>query len=259
MSNKTAIIADIQHSSFHDGPGIRTTIFFKGCPLRCIWCHNPECFEKRPQILNYPEKCIGCGECENGCFSGAKVICGSEMSAKQIFDEILLDINYYKSNGGVTFSGGEPLLYPETLKEVIELCKINNIKTAIETSLYVYDEEIFKSVDYIMADFKIFDEFKHKKYTGVSNSVIKNNFMLLDKLGKPFVVRTPIVSGINDTFEEIINIKEFIKSLKNVVTFELLPYHPLGIPKQLALGLKPHYFETPAKELMEELKRYAKL
>ena len=127
MSKRIAIVADIQHASLHDGPGIRTTVFFKGCPLNCAWCHNPECIEKVPQTLNYPEKCIGCGECEKGCFAGAKVICGKEMSAEEIFNEILLDYNYYGEDGGVTFSGGEPLLYPEVIKEVIHLCKNHNI------------------------------------------------------------------------------------------------------------------------------------
>ena len=110
-----------------------------------------------------------------------------------------------------------------------------------------------------MADFKIFDESKHKKYTGVSNNIIKNNFLLLDKLNKPIIVRTPIISGINDNLDEVLNIKNFIKSLKNVVTYELLPYHPLGISKQIALGKNPQYFEAPTKQLMEELERYAKL
>ncbi len=259
MSNKVAIIADIQHASLHDGPGIRTTIFFKGCPLNCAWCHNPECMEKAPQTLTYPDKCIGCGECESGCFAGAKVICGKEMSAEEIFNEILLDYNYYGEDGGVTFSGGEPLLYPEVIKEVIHLCKNHNIKTAIETSLYLYDEEILKSVDYIMADFKIFDDIKHTKYTGVSNHIIKNNFLLLDKLNKPFIVRTPIIPGINDTSDEILKIKDFIKPLKNITAYELLPYHPLGVSKQTALGIQIQRFEIPSKRLMEDLKHYAKL
>lgn len=259
MSNKVAIVADIQHASLHDGPGIRTTIFFKGCPLHCAWCHNPECIEKNPQILNYPDKCIGCGECEKGCFSGARVVCGKEMSAEQIFDEIMLDVNYYQDNGGVTFSGGEPLLYLDVIKEVIQLCKKHNIKTAIETSLYIYNEEILKSVDYIMVDFKIFDDVKHKKYTGVSNDIIKNHFLLLDTLNKPFIVRTPIIPGINDSSDEILKIKSFIKTLKNLITYELLPYHPLGVSKQIALGIKTQSFEVPTKQLMEDLKRYAKL
>ena len=255
----TAIVADIQHASLHDGPGIRTTVFFKGCPLNCLWCHNPECIEKKPQILNYPEKCIGCSECEKGCFAGAKVVCGKEMSAEQIFDEIMLDVNYYQDNGGVTFSGGEPLLYPDVIKEVIHLCKKHNIKTAIETSLYHYDEEILKSVDCIMADFKIFDDVKHKEYTGVSNDIIKKHFLLLDKLNKPFIVRTPIIPGINDSSDEILNIKDFLNPFKNLTAYELLPYHPLGVSKQTALGIETQSFETPTKQLMEDLKHYAEL
>lgn len=259
MIKTTAIIADIQHASLHDGPGMRTTVFFKGCPLRCAWCHNPECIEKTPQMLNYPEKCIGCGECENGCFSGAKVICGKEMTAEDIFEEIMLDSTYYQDNGGVTFSGGEPLLYPEILTEIIQLCKDQNIKTAIETSIYIYNEDIFKAIDFIMADFKIFDDKKHIVYTGVSNKTIKDNLKLLNKINKPFLVRTPIIPGINDNITEIINIRNFIKPLKNLVGYELLPYHPLGVSKLAALGQEIRYFETPSNQLMEDLKRYAEL
>ena len=255
----TAIVADIQNASLHDGPGVRTTIFFKGCPLNCAWCHNPECIKKEPQILNYPEKCIGCGECEKGCFSGAKVVCGKEMTADEIFSEILLDVEYYSENGGVTFSGGEPLLYPNMLKKLIELCNGHNIKTAIETSLYIYEEEILNSVDYIMADFKIFNDKKHQKYTGVSNERIKNNFLMLNSLNKPFLVRTPIIPTINDTPEEIINISNFVKKLNNAMGLELLPYHPLGNSKRKALGMESLNFEIPSPELMKELNNYVKL
>lgn len=259
MNKLSVIVADIQHASLHDGPGIRTTVFFKGCPLSCWWCHNPECIENEPEILYYPEKCIGCNECESGCFSGARVICGKSMTTEDIFSEILQDKNYYNNDGGVTFSGGEPLIYPEILTEIIALCKKHNIKTAIETSLYIYNEDVLKSVDFIMADFKIFDAEKHLRYTGVSNEIIKDNFKFLDSINKPFLVRTPIISGVNDTPDEIKSIRDFIKSFKNIVGYELLPYHPLGVSKANALGKKQNKFETPSNLLMENLKQYAKL
>ena len=251
---KTALVTDIQSCSMHDGPGIRTTVFFKGCPLKCIWCHNPECISYEREVLSYPEKCIGCGLCEKGCYSGAKVICGTEMTSEEIFAKILLDKPYYGENGGVTFSGGEALSYPEILKELISLCKKEGISTAIETSLFPYDEEILSSLDLVMADLKIWDDDSHKKYTGVSNERIKENFKKLDELGVPFVVRTPLIPGITDSRENIENIRNFVKNFKNIQKYELLPYNPLGNSKLLALGKEAVIFdekETNVKELTE--------
>lgn len=255
----SAIVADIQHSSIHDGPGIRTTVFFKGCPLSCEWCHNPECIDKNPQTLFYPEKCIGCDMCDKGCYSGAKVLCGKEMTSEEIFAEILKDKVYYGADGGVTFSGGEPMLYPQMLKELIKFCKNEGISTAIETSLIFFDEEIFKNIDYVMADFKIWDSQKHEKYTGVSNKTIKENFLKLDALDVSFLVRTPVISGINDSPDEIMRIRNFIKDFKNIKGYELLPYHPFGTSKRIALGIEIENFKIPEKSVMEELRRYANL
>ena len=257
--NNTAYVADIQRASIHDGPGIRTTIFFKGCPLNCIWCHNPECINSKPQLLVYPEKCIGCGMCDKGCFSGARVVCGKEMTPEEIFKEIVLDKAYYGVDGGVTFSGGEPLMHPQILKELICLCKKEGIHTAIETSLLLFDEDIFKNIDFVMADFKIWDDKMHQKFTGVSNKAIKEHFQMLDCLNVPFVVRTPIVPGINDTMEEIISIRNYIKVFNNIKDYELLPYHPLGVEKQKALGVTETMFPVPDRQKMEVLQRYANL
>lgn len=252
-----ATVADIQRSSVHDGPGLRTTVFFKGCPLSCAWCHNPECISPKPQMLYYPDKCIGCNMCEKGCFSGAKIVCGKEMSAEEIFGEILLDKDNYGDNGGAAFSGGEPLMYSEAVKELICLCRQNNISTAVETSLYLFDYEVFNSVDYIMADFKIWNNEKHKAYTGVENYGIKRNFERLDSLGRPFTVRTPVITNVNDSIEEISAIRNFLLQLKNIVKYELIPYHPLGVSKLKALGREEKKFEIPSKEKMELLMRYA--
>ncbi len=236
---KQALIADIQRSSIHDGPGLRTTVFFKGCPLSCAWCHNPECISFNKEVLFYPEKCIGCGKCDEGCFSGAKVVCGKEMTVKALMDEILLDKPYYKNGGGVTFSGGEPLCHKEFLIEMINECKKHNINTAIESSLIYFDEEIFKNIDYIMVDLKLFDDELHKKYTGVSNKTILENFKKLDNLNKPYVVRTPMIKNVTD----IESIKAFVSNLKNATSHELLKYHPLGIEKARALGKVQERFE----------------
>ena len=259
MSNLKAFVTEIERSSFEDGPGLRTVVFFKGCPLHCKWCHNPECINKEPQIMFYPEKCIGCGMCDKGCFAGAKVICGKEMTDQEIFKQILLDRDYYAKDGGVTFSGGEPMIYPEMLKSLILKCKETGIKTAVETSLCIFNGEILSSLDFVMADFKIFNNEKHIEYVGIDNEIIKENFKKLDKLGVPFLVRTPIIPGVNDTIEEISAIRDFLKQFKNIKGYELLPYHPLGVTKQKALGLPVTQFQIPTDAQMEVLKEYAKL
>ena len=248
------LITDIQRASFHDGDGIRTTVFLKGCPLSCLWCHNPECISFEKEVLVYPEKCIGCGLCDEGCYSGAKVVCGKEMTADEVFSEIALDIPYFSNGGGITISGGEPMAQKEFTKELIAICKENELNCAIETSLVIYDEEIFKSLDFIMADLKIWDENIHKKYTGVSNKGILENFKKLDNLGIPIIARTPIIPGIGQGIDEI---SEFLKGLENVVKYELLPYHPLGNSKAKALGKEITEFEIPTAEYMKELGKYA--
>lgn len=248
-----ALIADIQRASVHDGPGIRTTVFFKGCPLNCAWCHNPECISFESQILQYPEKCIGCGMCEDGCFSGAKVVCGSQMTVQELLEQILLDRDYYGADGGVTFSGGEPMAQKAFLKEILSACKENGIHCAIETSLIIYDEETLSEMDYIMADLKIWDSKLHKTYTGVENTKIKENFIRLNGLGIPIEARTPVIPEIR---QDIAEISEFLKKLENVKQYKLLPYHPLGGSKRQALGLMPDGFTVPSAEYMEGLNKY---
>ena len=233
------LVADIQRASLHDGDGIRTTVFLKGCPLNCRWCHNPECISFESQEMVYPEKCIGCGKCEEGCFSGAKVICGKEMTAEEVMCEVLEDKAYYINGGGLTISGGEPLAQKEFVKEIIALCKKNHINCAIETSLIYYDEEIFNSLDFIMADFKIWDSDIHKLYTGVPNEEIKENFKKLNKLDIPIIARTPVIPGVEQGIDKI---SDFLRSLSNIEKHELLPYHPLGIEKAKALGMEQERF-----------------
>ena len=260
MENKlTALITEIERFSVHDGPGIRTTVFLKGCPLHCVWCHNPECISFEPQMLHYPEKCIGCGKCDEGCYAGARVLCGREMTVEDIMSEILADKPYYGEQGGVTISGGEPLAHREFTMALIEACHREGIHVGVESSLYRFDEEILSSLDLIMADLKIFDDDKHKKYVGIGNEDIKQNPRRADTLGIPMIIRTPIVPGINDTVENISATAEFLRTLKNVTAYELLPYHPLGISKATALGIEMQEFTVPTSTQMEELKKYAHL
>ena len=251
---KSGIITDIKRASFHDGPGCRTIVFLKGCPLRCKWCHNPEAISPITEILYYPEKCIGCNLCDDGCFSGARVICGKEMNSQELLDEIILDLPYFKNGGGVTFSGGEPLMQREYLLEVIKLCKHKQINVAIETSMIYFDEEIFALTDYVLADFKIWDPAIHKKFVGTSNDNIKENFLRLDKLGVPIHARTPVIPEVDQGIDKI---SAFLRVLKNVKKYELLPYHPLGSPKYSALGLELPEFSVPSDDYMKELDKYA--
>lgn len=249
----TAIVADIQRCTTEDGPGLRTTVFFKGCPLRCAWCHNPECIDPKPRMLCYPEKCIGCGRCEEGCYTGAKVVCGKEMTVEAVMAEILQDQPYYGREGGVTFSGGEPLLQRDFLIEILDACRKAGIHTAVETSLCIYDEEVFRRLDLVMADLKIWDSALHQQYTGLPNEQIKEHFARLNALGLPIIARTPVIPGVEQNIPEI---AAFLKGLENVRRYELLPYHPLGEEKRAALGLEPMGFEIPSKEQMKELKQY---
>ena len=253
MYMQKGIVADIQRASVHDGPGIRTTVFLKGCPLRCAWCHNPECTSYEPQYMYYHEKCIGCGKCEEGCFSGAKVICGKEMTVEEVLREVLLDKAYYENEGGVTFSGGEPLAQKTFLSTLIDACKKEVFHCAVETSIIYYDEEIFKKLDLIMADMKIWDDEIHCEYTGVGNIRIKENFQKLNQLGVPIIARTPVISEIEQGIEQI---SHFLKKLENVKKYELLPYHPLGQKKAEALQFAQETFTVPTMKYMKEMKQY---
>lgn len=247
------IVADIQRASFHDGVGIRTTVFFKGCPLRCAWCHNPECISFEPQTLFYADKCIGCGKCGDGCYAGARVLCGRVMTVEEVVRTVKLDKPYYKGGGGVTFSGGEPMAQKEFLRECIALCKKEEISCAIETSLMYFDEQIFKPLDFVMADLKIWDSDIHKQYTGVGNEKIIENFKKLNELNIPIIARTPVIPEIEQGIDKI---SEFLYSLENVKKYELLPYHAIGNAKRDAMNMEEPPFTVPSKEYMEELKKY---
>ena len=159
----------------------------------------------------------------------------------------------------VRLTGGEPLEQASFLKNFIPACKEHKIHVAMESCMFIWDKNIFSQADYLMSDLKIWDNEKHIRFTGVSNAKIKENILKADELGIPILLRTPVVKGINDTKEEIQNIRNFAKSLKHVVGYELLPYHPLGIPKRKALGMPVEEFSQPEKEIMETLKKYADL
>ena len=254
-----AIIFDIERGAMHDGPGIRTVVFFKGCPLRCAWCHNPESRAFAPQELYYPEKCIGCGRCAEGCYTGARRLCGSDMTVEQVMEVIRSDVPYYGTEGGATFSGGEPQCQPEFLNELVDACRQEGIHTAIETSMAVYHPQILQKLGLLIVDIKLWNDPLHQQYVGISNRSIIENVRRADTLGIPILVHTPIIPGVNDTEAEITAIRDFVRSLQNAVGYELLPYHPLGEDKQRALGLEPVRFSVPTARSMECLRTCAAL
>lgn len=254
-----AVIFDIERCGMHDGPGIRTVVFFKGCPLRCRWCHNPESWEQAPQELFYPDKCISCGGCAEGCYTGARSVCGREMTVAEVMAPILADKPYYGTEGGVTLTGGEPQLQADFALALTDACREQGIGVAIETSMIVYRPDLLGKMSLIMADIKLWDPTRHREYTGVGNAAILENIRRADTLGVPLLVRTPIIPTVNDTVEEISAIRDFVKTLKNAVGYELLPYHPFGLDKAAAMGLEMPRFAEPTKEQMEFLRTCATL
>ncbi len=254
-----SLVTEIQRFSVHDGPGIRTTVFLKGCPLNCRWCHNPECISFDMEELYDPEKCIGCGRCDEGCYAGARVRVGREMSPEEVLREVLRDKVYYGREGGLTVSGGEPLAHPEFTRELLRLAREAGISTAIETTLYRYDEEIFSLCDLVMTDVKLLDENAHKFNTGVGNRAILENLKRLSDSGKPIIERTPIIPTVNDDADTVRGIRDMLRTLPSVKKYELMPYHPLGVSKAKALGRDQEQFTVPSKELMELLRKNAEL
>lgn len=288
------IITDIQRFSLNDGPGIRTTVFFKGCNMHCSWCHNPETINFKREISFYPQKCIGCGKCftvcpngshkldKNGvhfierslctgcgkcadvCFADALVMCGIEKNVDDIMAEIVQDKEYYDySGGGVTLSGGEVLAQSDFARSLVKACKEKGIHTAVESNISFPFQEVeglLREVDLIMCDFKIFDNDLHRKYTGISNDLIKENLLKLDSLGVPIIVRTPLIPGVTNTTENINLISKYISPLKNLVRYELLNFNPLGAYKYDGIDKENEFRDVQplSSEKMENLITVAK-
>ncbi len=252
----TGLISDIQHCSVHDGPGIRTTVFLKGCNMRCRWCHNPETVFRGSETLTNPDKCIGCGMCESGCFSGAKEICGTEMSVSQVLAQIELDRPYYGDFGGVTVSGGEPMLQADFLKELLTSLRSAGIHTAIETNMSVETDtvlEVCALCDLVMCDLKLFDPERHKLYTRQRNDAVLRNIAAASENGAQLIVRTPVIAGINDSVDEISAIAGFLAGLKGILYYELLNYHPLGMSKATSVHFKPEAYKKTDAQTMKAL------
>ena len=260
--NLKGMIADIQRCSIHDGPGIRTTVFMKGCNLRCAWCHNPETVDSNSEWILNPEKCIHCGKCDEGCYSGARILCGKEYTVDEILSEILLDKPYYGKDGGLTISGGEPLMQHEFVLALLMSAKLKGVHVAIETNMsFPWDivEPIANECDLIMADLKLWNNENHKKWTGLGNGRIRENLCRISELGTPIILRTPIIPEVNATEGEISSIAKFASGLSSLLYYEVLPYHPLGQSKNLREGgFMCQEFEIPKKELVHKLAKIAK-
>lgn len=262
-----ATIFDIQRNSFVDGPGIRTTVFFKGCNLRCAWCHNPESQRGEKEFLLYPDKCTGCGRCKSitaddadfFCYNDAKEICGKDYSVDEVFAEVIKDKTFYdNSNGGVTFSGGECMLQIDFLLEILKKCKENGIHTAVDTAGHIpweSFEKILPFTDLFLYDIKAMNEEIHKEYTGVTNTRILENLKKLLKSDVDVWVRIPVIPGVNDTEDEMQKIKSFFDINSYPEKVELLPYHAMGEHKYASLGRETEEFEVPNKEKMEKLRK----
>jgi pyruvate formate lyase activating enzyme len=293
MEDVKGTIFNIQRYSIHDGPGIRTTVFFKGCPLRCLWCQNPESQTFQQELFYNKERCTGCGRCLTACpekavevvegrsrtdrtlckvcgacagvcSEEARSLMGKTVSAKDVFVEVDKDAVFYeRSGGGVTLSGGEPLAQPEFAIEILSLCKNAGIHTAIETcghASWETVERVLKVVDLVLYDVKHMDPVEHRKVTGVSNALALENLKKVYRESYPALsIRIPVIPGCNDTPENMEATASFIvKELGPSVPVHLLPYHRLGDSKREQMErTEPSLgIVPPGDEQMEKLKRF---
>lgn len=241
-----ALICDIKRFAVHDGDGIRTTVFFKGCPLKCVWCHNPESISYKPQTAFYKNKCIGCNECKKenftpkDCLGEAQIQYGKEVTVEELLPVLLEDKDFYKtSGGGITLSGGECLSQSDFCAELLKVLKENGINTAVDTCGFVSKEAIdmvLSYTDVFLYDIKAIDEDVHIRCTGQSNKLILENLGYIDSFGKAIEIRIPYVPNFNDS--QIEKIATFLKPLKNIKSVKVLPYHNYAGSKYSALNME---------------------
>ncbi len=289
LAMSKVLISNIQRFSTKDGPGIRTTVFFKGCPLRCRWCHNPETHTSHEEIMYNGENCVLCGRCvtacERGavsvadekivtdrdmctfcgkcadvCYYNAREICGKYYSPEEIFAVIERDRSFYsESGGGATFSGGECMMYPDFLSETLKLCKGEKIHTAVDTSGYApweSFEKILPFTDLFLYDIKAYSSKLHEELTGVPNELIFDNLEKLSASGARIFLRLPLIEGCNAEYDDIAAIAEKTKHL-NIDGVNLLPYHDMGKYKYTKLGRNydDETMGTPSDEKLESFKK----
>lgn len=240
-----ATIFEIKRFAVHDGDGIRTTVFFKGCPLRCVWCHNPEGLTSTPQIAHYAHKCIGCGECQkkdftpDNCLGEATVFYGRQITVGELLPLLIEDRDFYEtSGGGITLSGGECLMQADFCAGLLKELKKQGFHTAVDTCGFVSKNALDKVIPYtdvFLYDIKAYDEDIHIKCTGVSNKQILENLKYLDSIGKDIEIRIPYVPDFNDC--QIEKIACFLSPLKSITKIRVLPYHNYAGSKYEALGI----------------------
>jgi len=269
--NVKGIVFDIQHYAVHDGPGIRTLVFLKGCNMNCQWCENPESIAPCREIVYFPKKCIGDLSCVEACPSGAIsadranghvvinwkkctqclfcagvctpeaiTVAGKELTAKQVIDEVTEDRVFYGDRGGLTLSGGEPVLQKRFAVAILSLARKNGIDTAMETNGNIEKAhflEIVRHLDHLLIDVKHMDGKKHKRYTGMGNEAVLSNLREAASLVSDIVVRVPVIPRFNMNDTDILEIAEYSSSL-GIKTLHLLPYHTLGSSKRENLGKK---------------------
>jgi len=282
----SGLLFDIQRYALHDGPGIRTTVFFKGCPLSCWWCHNPEGQDPKPNLMFFENRCLACGECvricphgavqrvngsirttsacrvcgtcANACPAEARKVAGRRMTVSEVTREIERDLIFWdESGGGVTFSGGEPLAQPRFLDSLLDVCREKRINTVVETCGLAKEDVLLglsEKVGLFLYDLKTLDPLRHKKYTGVANDSILANLEALAQRKKPVVVRYPIIPEINDDAE---NVRQMIALLSRLQLWRihLLPYHQTGTEKykRLGLGFRLEEVKAPPAKLVTKI------
>lgn len=288
--NPEGLIFDIQRFSTHDGPGIRTTFFFKGCPLSCSWCHNPESQSGRSELIFHKEVCIDCGRCvmicpygiakeilsdatlrrthcgncllcAEKCPSGAIELSGKQYTPEEVVAEAVKDLVFFEnSGGGVTISGGEPFYQFDFLQEVITRLKQLQIHVAVETSGYTLPDRLLNAtpfIDLFLWDIKITDDQRHQLHTGVPFNPIVDNLKLVDSAGAKTIIRLIAVPGVNMEKRHFENVAMLYNELTNVVGLEIIPYHPLGISKKMKLGFhEPLRFHEPEREEIEKMQTF---
>jgi pyruvate formate lyase activating enzyme len=290
LSTQSGLVFNIQKYSLHDGPGIRSTVFLKGCPLKCLWCHNPEGISPLREVIAVESRCIACGECRQvctlplassatgflpvrndgctlcgdcveACPSGARQMIGGTMSVAEVMASVLKDRVFYdESGGGVTFSGGEPLSQPQFLLALLEASRNAGVHTVLDTTGFGQTGHLLAAAelaDLVLFDLKVLDASRHLQLTGVSNELILANLKRLDQVHEAIWIRVPLVPGFNDGLDNLQQTADFVAGLRHITQVNLLPFHRTGIDKFARLG-KTHALsdvQSPSDDLLQQALR----